>query len=60
MFKSVANDGVTSEEKAKTLGLWEYSGTDVWRSPASRDGIRPFVAELIFLNVMITLLLLHK
>lgn len=60
MFKYVANDGVTSEEKAKTLGLWEYLGTDVWRSMASRDGITPFVAGLILLNITITLLLLHK
>lgn len=59
MFKSVANDGVTSEQKAKTSGLWEYLGTDVWRSLASQ-AILPFVAGLILLHATIRLLLLHK
>lgn len=60
MFKSVANDGVTSERKAKTSGLWEDLGTDVWSSLASQAAILPFVAGLILLHTTIRLLLLHK
>ena len=55
MFKSVANNSVTSV-KSKNTGLWEYLGTDVWRS-ACQDAFTPFVAALVLEMI---LLILHK